>query len=255
MIIRGGRNLGATCYFPKGALAEPNEALASFLMQYYAETPPPRGDSGQPGARGGRGAHRGARRARRQSLTRCGVRRARLPARWMAMTVENASQALRMRRARRADIGVMLAGARAIARPRARAGATRVLRHQPHGGRGHGRVLRGVRPRRSDEEGISAFQHHRRHARRRLRRAAPGAQAPLRAGACRRSRGAGCAAHRRRPGPDQRGACRTRAARIRCAQAGRRRQGTRSQGRAGTAVRARRARRPSCPVRTHKRCA
>ena len=27
--------------FPKGALAEPNEALASFLMQYYAETPPP----------------------------------------------------------------------------------------------------------------------------------------------------------------------------------------------------------------------
>ena len=41
MIIRGGRNLGATGYFPKGALAEPNEALASFLMQYYAETPPP----------------------------------------------------------------------------------------------------------------------------------------------------------------------------------------------------------------------
>ncbi|HWP86239.1 MAG TPA: excinuclease ABC subunit UvrC, partial [Burkholderiales bacterium] len=41
MIIRGGRNLGATGYFPKGALAEPNEALASFLMQYYADTPPP----------------------------------------------------------------------------------------------------------------------------------------------------------------------------------------------------------------------
>ena len=41
MIIRGGRNLGSTGYFPKGALAEPNEALASFLMQYYAETPPP----------------------------------------------------------------------------------------------------------------------------------------------------------------------------------------------------------------------
>ena len=47
MIIRGGRNLGSTCYFPKGSLAEPNEALASFLMQYYAETPPPRGDPGQ----------------------------------------------------------------------------------------------------------------------------------------------------------------------------------------------------------------
>jgi excinuclease ABC subunit C len=32
-----------------------------------------------------------------------------LPARWMAMSVENAEQALRMRRARRADIGDMLA--------------------------------------------------------------------------------------------------------------------------------------------------
>src|SRR5262249_3809834 len=32
MIIRGGRNLGSTTYFPKGSLAEPNEALASFLM-------------------------------------------------------------------------------------------------------------------------------------------------------------------------------------------------------------------------------
>jgi excinuclease ABC subunit C len=108
MIIRGGRNLGSTCYFPKGALAEPNEALASFLMQYYASTPPPpevlvnlelaeadalvealkdRAD--------------GALRIWRPSRA--------LPARWMMMTVENATQALRMRRARRADIEVMLA--------------------------------------------------------------------------------------------------------------------------------------------------
>ena len=39
MIIRGGRNLGSTCYLPEGRRwREPNEALASFLMQYYAET-------------------------------------------------------------------------------------------------------------------------------------------------------------------------------------------------------------------------
>jgi excinuclease ABC subunit C len=107
MIIRGGRNLGSTCYFPKGTLAEPNEALASFLMQYYAETPPPpeilvnleleEAESLVTAL--------GDRAGTSSKLWR--PSRA-LPARWMAMTVENASQALRMRRARRADIGHML---------------------------------------------------------------------------------------------------------------------------------------------------
>jgi hypothetical protein len=49
--------------------------------------------------------------------------------------------------------------------PRGRAGAHGVLRHQPHAGRGHRRLLRGVRPRRAAEEGIPALQHHRRRAR------------------------------------------------------------------------------------------
>src|SRR6266478_1799133 len=42
MLVRGGRNLGTTSYFPRAALAEPEEALASFVMQYYAtqEKPP-----------------------------------------------------------------------------------------------------------------------------------------------------------------------------------------------------------------------
>ncbi|HEY2591849.1 MAG TPA: excinuclease ABC subunit UvrC, partial [Steroidobacteraceae bacterium] len=35
MLVRGGRNLGTTSYFPRAALAEPHEALASFVMQYY----------------------------------------------------------------------------------------------------------------------------------------------------------------------------------------------------------------------------
>jgi excinuclease ABC subunit C len=107
MIIRGGRNLGATSYFPKGQLAEPNEALASFLMQYYAETPPPPeilvnielGESE---------ALTDALSSRAGTATRVWRPSRALPARWIAMTVENATQALRMRRARRADIEHML---------------------------------------------------------------------------------------------------------------------------------------------------
>ena len=165
MIIRGGRNLGSTCYFPKGGLAEPNEALASFLMQYYAETPPPAEilvnlELEEADALIAALGDRAGTTSRLWRPSRA------LPARWMAMTVENASQALRMRRARRADIGVMLADLAQLLRPRARAGAAGVLRHQPHGRRGHGGVLRGVWTRRPDEEGIPAFQHCRDHARR-----------------------------------------------------------------------------------------
>jgi excinuclease ABC subunit C len=107
MIIRGGRNLGASCYFPKGALAEPNEALASFLMQYYAETPPPPEilvnlELAEAEALTAALGDRAGTSSRLWRPSRA------LPARWMAMTVENATQALRMRRARRADIGAML---------------------------------------------------------------------------------------------------------------------------------------------------
>jgi excinuclease ABC subunit C len=107
MIIRGGRNLGSTCYFPKGSLAEPNEALASFLMQYYAETPPPPEILVNLELEEAESLIRamGERSGTASKLWR--PSRA-LPARWMAMSVENADQALRMRRARRADIDDML---------------------------------------------------------------------------------------------------------------------------------------------------
>jgi excinuclease ABC subunit C len=108
MIIRGGRNLGSTCYFPKGSLAEPNEALASFLMQYYDSTPPPAEvllnlelAEAEALVEALRDRAGGALRIWRPSRA--------LPARWMSMTVDNAEQALRMRRARRADIEGMLA--------------------------------------------------------------------------------------------------------------------------------------------------
>src|SRR5246500_3120007 len=41
MLVRGGRNLGTSSYFPRAALAEPEEALSSFIMQYYADAEPP----------------------------------------------------------------------------------------------------------------------------------------------------------------------------------------------------------------------
>jgi excinuclease ABC subunit C len=113
MIIRGGRNLGSTCYFPKGSLAEPNEALASFLVQYYDSTPPPAEvlvnlELAELDALTEvlRGRTVGALRIWRPSRA--------LPARWMTMSVENAEQALRMRRARRADIEGMLAALGAL---------------------------------------------------------------------------------------------------------------------------------------------
>ncbi len=107
MIIRGGRNLGATSYFPKGALTEPGEALASFLMQYYAETPPPpeilvnldlAESESLADALGSRAG----------TPTRVWRPSRALPLRFLGMTLENATQALRMRRARRADIEDML---------------------------------------------------------------------------------------------------------------------------------------------------
>jgi excinuclease ABC subunit C len=107
MIIRGGRNLGSTCYFPKGSLAEPNEALASFLMQYYAETPAPPEilvnlELAEAEALTAALNDRSGITSRLWKPSRA------LPARWLAKTVENATQALRMRRARRADIEEMM---------------------------------------------------------------------------------------------------------------------------------------------------
>jgi excinuclease ABC subunit C len=108
MIIRGGRNLGSTCYFPKGSLAEPNEALASFLMQYYDSTPPP-GEVLVNLELAELDALMEVLRARSGGPLRIWRPSRALPARWMGMSVENAEQALRMRRARRADIEGMLA--------------------------------------------------------------------------------------------------------------------------------------------------
>ena len=107
MLVRGGRNLGTSSSFPRAALAEPEEALSSFLMQYYASHEPP------PEVLVGRRLEDAE--SLEQALAglaghavrvRCPARG--LAARWVELTRENAAQALRMRLARRQGMEEML---------------------------------------------------------------------------------------------------------------------------------------------------
>jgi len=108
MVMRAGRNLGISSHFPRAVLAEPHEALASFIMQYYADgVPPPEVLVGSPleeadalsEALSGRAGHTVEVRHPQRGL---GVR-------WVELTLENAEQALRMHFAQRAGMEEMLA--------------------------------------------------------------------------------------------------------------------------------------------------
>jgi excinuclease ABC subunit C len=107
MLVRGGRNLGTTSYFPRGALAQPDEALTSFIMQYYAtQEPPPEVLVSEKledmqalmevlAARACHAVNL------RRPLRGLGVR-------WLDLNIENATQALRMRLAQREGAEEML---------------------------------------------------------------------------------------------------------------------------------------------------
>jgi excinuclease ABC subunit C len=107
MLFRGGRNLGTTSYFPRAALADPDEALGSFILQYYTGQEPPADvllglalpDSEAIGQV-----------LRERATHAVAVRKpARgIAARWMEMTQENAAQALRMRQAQRRNAAEMM---------------------------------------------------------------------------------------------------------------------------------------------------
>jgi len=108
MLVRGGRNLGTSTTFPGAGLAEPEEALSSFLMQYYASTEPPREiyvNLRLPDA-AALAAALGERASRRVGVGRPSRG---LAARWVALTVENATHALRMRRAQSEGVAEMRA--------------------------------------------------------------------------------------------------------------------------------------------------
>jgi excinuclease ABC subunit C len=108
MLVRGGRNLGTTSYFPRAALAEPEEALASFIMQYYAtqEAPPEillsrKLDDEESLAQAL------STRTGRAVLVRTPARG--LALKWIELTQENATQALRMRLSQKQGMEEMLA--------------------------------------------------------------------------------------------------------------------------------------------------
>ncbi|MBV8496400.1 MAG: excinuclease ABC subunit UvrC [Gammaproteobacteria bacterium] len=108
MLVRGGRNLGTSSYFPRAALAEPDEALSSFVMQYYAEAAIPAEvliGSRNPG--GAALAEALSTRAGHAVAVRHPLRG--IGARWVELARENATQALRLRFAQRAGMDEMLA--------------------------------------------------------------------------------------------------------------------------------------------------
>jgi excinuclease ABC subunit C len=108
MLVRGGRNLGTSSYFPRAALAEPEEALASFVMQYYSsQEPPPEVLVGRKLEDADSLAQVLAERAGHAVIVRCPVRG--LGVRWVEMTAENATQGLRMRLAQKQGMDDMLA--------------------------------------------------------------------------------------------------------------------------------------------------
>src|SRR5215467_12367286 len=108
MLVRGGRNLGTTSYFPRAVLAEPDEALSSFVMQYYSATEPPlevllgsrlEDAAALAEALSARAGHAVAVRAPVRGLT----------LRWVELTRDNATQALRMRFQQKQGMDEMLA--------------------------------------------------------------------------------------------------------------------------------------------------
>jgi excinuclease ABC subunit C len=108
MLVRGGRNLGTSSYFPRAALSEPEEALSSFIMQYYStQEPPPEVLLGRKLEDADPLSQALSSRSAGAVHVRCPVRG--LGVKYVELTVENATQALRMRLAQRQGLEEMFA--------------------------------------------------------------------------------------------------------------------------------------------------
>ncbi|GAC1662545.1 MAG: excinuclease ABC subunit UvrC [Steroidobacteraceae bacterium] len=108
MLIRGGRNLGTSNYFPRAVLAESGDALSSFIMQYYADSEAPAEVLvDRPLEDAAALCEALSARAGRHVQVRQPVRG--VAVRWIELTRDNALQGLRMRFAQRAGMEEMLA--------------------------------------------------------------------------------------------------------------------------------------------------
>lgn len=108
LFIRGGRSLGTTTFFPRTGVAEEGEVLASFLAQYYLEREAPPEvlvpiELEDAEILGESFTERAGRRVRLHRPQRG------LKVRWLEMTHENATQALRMKLTHREGVAGQLA--------------------------------------------------------------------------------------------------------------------------------------------------
>ena len=107
MLVRGGRNLGTTSYFPRAALADPDEALGSFILQYYTGQEPPAevllglallDSEAMSEVLRERAGHAVSVRKPARGIA----------VRWVELALENATQSLRMRQAQRRNAAEMM---------------------------------------------------------------------------------------------------------------------------------------------------
>ena len=107
MFVRAGRNLGTTTYFAKAPFAEPDEVTAAFLAQHYlAHEAPAELVVGLPLAEVEPLAVALGERAGHKVTIHMASRG--LKARWLQMTLDNASEALKMRLATQAGVDQQL---------------------------------------------------------------------------------------------------------------------------------------------------
>ncbi len=103
MFVRGGRSLGSTTFFPKAPFAEPQEVLAAFIAQYYAEREAP-AEIIVPQAFDDIDVLEAALAERSGHRVRIATRVRGIRARWLQMMQGNAQQALNMRGLARASV-------------------------------------------------------------------------------------------------------------------------------------------------------
>lgn len=108
MFIRGGQLLGTSTFYPRAPISEAPEVLAAFLAQHYLErNAPPRILLSHPVEDAETLATSFSERAGRR--VRIGAGRRGLPQRWVALALQNAENALRMRQASQASLAEQFA--------------------------------------------------------------------------------------------------------------------------------------------------